>query len=185
MIDLDGLDFPELFGVRGAQRGRRPVPIARDPAALVSTRSAVDRVLAATGWQDQLPVFGDVWAAVDTDNTPVPRPASTAPSKRDRQFLLQAIQRLGSLVSGLAAGGLYGDHDEDNRQGALADRRVDGQRGFPGSARGFPVPQLGSVRFLFDEARWDWSPTVAHIHGLPTGNDGTRYRAAVEPHPSR
>lgn len=54
-------------------------------------------------------------------------------------------------------------------RGALADRRVDGQRGFSGSARGFPVPQLGSVRFLFDEARWDWSPTVAHIHGYRLG----------------
>ncbi|MCZ0732434.1 PAS domain-containing protein [Mycolicibacterium iranicum] len=52
--------------------------------------------------------------------------------------------------------------------GALADR-VDEQCGSIGLERGFWVPQLGSAWFLFDEQRWDWSPTVEQMHGYRPG----------------
>ena len=70
VIDLDGLDFLSCSAFAALSEAADRCRSQGIPLRLVSTRSAVDRVLAATGGQDQLPVFGDVWAAVETENTP-------------------------------------------------------------------------------------------------------------------
>lgn len=67
VIDLDGLDFLSCSAFAALREAADRCRSQGVTLRLVSTQPAVDRVLAATGWQDQLPVFRDVWAAVDTD----------------------------------------------------------------------------------------------------------------------
>lgn len=71
VIDVDGLDFMSCSGfaaLREAAERCRPHGI---PLRLVSTRPVVDRTLTATGWQHELPVYRDVWAALDAETAEV------------------------------------------------------------------------------------------------------------------
>ena len=69
VIDLDGLDFlgcSALAALSEAADRCRPQGIS---LRLVSTWPIVARMLAVAGWQ-QLPVYRDVWVAIDADTTP-------------------------------------------------------------------------------------------------------------------
>ncbi|MFB1299320.1 anti-sigma factor antagonist [Mycobacterium sp. pW049] len=68
VVDIEGLDFLSCsaFAALGeaAEQSRRQGITLR----LVSTQPRTARILAALGWQHQLPLYEDLWAAVETEN---------------------------------------------------------------------------------------------------------------------
>ncbi len=70
VVDIEGLDFLSCsayaaLGEAAEQTRRHGITLR-----VVSTHPRTARILAATGWQRQLPLYEDLWAAVRIDDAP-------------------------------------------------------------------------------------------------------------------